>query len=82
MHRALQEKASVDILFVIFNRLYTLRNQMIHGGVTYNSSVNRKQLQDACNILAAFLPVFILVLLENAQTLDLGKPFYPMVQVS
>ena len=82
VHRALQEKASVDILFVIFNRLYTLRNQMIHGGVTYNSSVNRKQLQDACNILAAFLPVFILVLLENAQTLDLGKPFYPMVQVS
>jgi len=25
--------------------------------------------------------VFILVLLENAQTLDLGKPFYPVVQV-
>ena len=82
VHRALQEKASVDILFVIFNRLYTLRNQMIHGGATYNSSVNRKQLQDACNILAALLPMFILVLLENAQTLDLGKPFYPMVQVS
>ncbi|CAB1217794.1 HEPN domain-containing protein [Acinetobacter bouvetii] len=81
VHKALQEKASVDILFVVFNRLYTLRNQMIHGGATYNSSVNRRQLQDACNILAALLPTFMFVLLENAQSLDLGKPFYPVVQV-
>ncbi|OTG94196.1 HEPN domain-containing protein [Acinetobacter sp. ANC 3832] len=80
--RALQEKDTVDILFVIFNRLYTLRNQIMHGGATYNSSVNRKQLQDACNILSALLPVFIYVLLENAKTLDLGMPFYPVVQVS
>lgn len=43
--------------------------------------MNRKQLQDGCRILSALLPVFILVLLENAQTLDLGKPFYPVVQV-
>ncbi|WP_291357031.1 MULTISPECIES: HEPN domain-containing protein [unclassified Acinetobacter] len=82
VHKALQEKSSVDILFVVFNRLYTLRNQMIHGGATYNSSVNRRQLQDACNILVALLPIFMLVLLENAKTLDLGKPFYPVVQVS
>ena len=82
VHKALQEKASVDILFVVFNRLYPLRNQMVHGGVTYNSSVNRRQLQDACNILAALLPMFMLILLENAKTLDLGKPFYPVVQVS
>ncbi|WP_291371413.1 MULTISPECIES: HEPN domain-containing protein [unclassified Acinetobacter] len=82
VHKALQEKSSVDILFVVFNRLYTLRNQMIHGGATYNSSVNRRQLQDTCNILVALLPIFMLVLLENAKTLDLGKPFYPVVQVS
>lgn len=82
VHKALQEKSSVDILFVVFNRLYTLRNQMIHGGATYNSSINRRQLQDACNILVALLPIFMLVLLENAKTLDLGKPFYPVVQVS
>lgn len=81
VHKALQEKASVDILFIVFNRLYTLRNQIIHGGATYNSSVNRRQLQDACNILAALLPTFIFVLLENAHSLDLGKPFYPVVQV-
>ena len=79
---ALGHKDSVDILMVLFNRLYTLRNQIVHGGATYNSSVNRSQLKDACRILEVLLPVFILVLLENAQSLDLGKPFYPVVQVS
>jgi hypothetical protein len=79
---ALGQKDSVDILMVLFNRLYTLRNQIVHGGATYNSSVNRPQLKDACRILDALLPVFILVLLENAPSLDLGKPFYPVVQVS
>lgn len=81
VHKALKEKASVDILLIVFNRLYTLRNQIIHGGATCNSSVNRWQLQNACNILAALLPSFIFVMLENAQSLDLGKPFYPVVQV-
>lgn len=81
VHLALKNKESADILLVLFSRLYTLRNQLVHGGATYSSSVNRKQLQDGCRILSALLPVFILVLLENAQTLDLGKPFYPVVQV-
>ena len=55
---------------------------MILGGMTYNSAVNRKQLQDACTLLAALLPVFIYVFLENSHSLDLVQPFYPMVQVS
>lgn len=82
MHQALQSKDTVDLLFVIFNRLYTLRNQLMHGGATYKSSLNRKQLQDACHILVALLPAFIHILLEHSKDLDLGKPFYPVVQVS
>ena len=82
VHKALKDKDSVVLLLIIFNRLYTLRNQMMHGGSTYNSSVNRRQLQDSCHILNALLPAFIQILLENAQLLDLGKPFYPVVQVS
>ena len=82
VHQALQSRDTVDILFVLFNRLYTLRNQLVHGGATYNSSINRRQLQDGCNVLSALLPVFISLLLENAKKLDLGKPFYPVVQMS
>ena len=74
-------KASAEILLIVFQRLSTLHHQLVHGGSAYHSAVNRKQLQDGCRILLALLPVFILVLLENAQSLDLGKPYYPMVQV-
>lgn len=82
VHQALQQKDSVEVLYVIFNRLYTLRNQIMYGGSIYNSSINRTQLQDSCNILTALLPVFIHVLLENEKILDLGQPFYPVVQMS
>lgn len=82
VHQALQQKDSVEVLYVIFNRLYTLRNQIMHGGSTYNSSVNRAQIQDACHILTAVLPTFMHILLENEKIIDLGKPFYPVVQMS
>ena len=78
---SLQNKDTVTVLCVTFNRLYTLRNQLIHGGATYNSSVNRQQMQQACHILSSLISAFIFILLENAQTLALEQPFYPVVQV-
>jgi hypothetical protein len=29
---------------VMFDRLYTLRNQLLHGGATWNGAVNRAQI--------------------------------------
>lgn len=78
---ALENKASATILQILFSRLYTLRKQLLHGGTTYHSAMNRKQLKDGCSVLSTLLPVFILLLLENAQAMDLQKPFYPSVQV-
>lgn len=46
---AQQALASGDtpaLLGVLFNRLYTLRNQLIHGGATWSGSVNREQMRD------------------------------------
>lgn len=82
VHATLQNKDTVQILMILLNRLYTLRNQLVHGGATYRSSVNRAQLTDACSLLMALMPVFICLLIENSADLDLGKPFYPVVQVS
>lgn len=79
---ALQQKSVVDLLFVVFNRLSTLNNQLTRGGATYTSPLNRKQLQESCTLLSALLSAFIYILLENAESFDLGKPFYPAVQVS
>lgn len=81
VYLALENKDSVSILLVVFNRLYTLRNQIVHGGATYNSSVNRKQLENGAQILTFLLPAFIQIIIENSKHLDLGKPYYPVVQV-
>lgn len=46
----------ISCLNTIFSRLYTLRNQIVYGGSTWNSSKNRQQLKDANNILSKILP--------------------------
>lgn len=49
--QALASGNTPQLLGVVFNRLYTLRNQLMHGGATWNGSVNRKQLKDCANLL-------------------------------
>lgn len=77
---ALAVQDTYDILLVVFERLYTLRNQIVHGGATYNSQVNRSQVKDGCNILLALIPAIIQIVLDNPDH-DWGKPFYPVVAV-
>ena len=67
------------ILLVVFDRLYVLRNQLVHGGATWNSSINRAQVKDGAAVLGWLLPVFIDIMLENPDR-DWGKPFYPVVK--
>ncbi|MGX2987135.1 hypothetical protein [Ursidibacter sp. B-7004-1] len=64
----------------MFGRLYTLRNQIIHGGATYNSRVNREQLRDGCNVLKLLIPAMLQIMMENHSEIDWGKPFYPVVK--
>lgn len=63
---------------VIFSRLYTLRNQLIHGGATWNSSVNRKQLKDCTSLLGKLVPVVIALMMSHPDTLW-GSACYPVV---
>ena len=66
------------LLEVVLERLYTLRNQLIHGGSTYNSKLNRSQLRDACNIMHLLVPIIIDIMLENGEH-DWGEIAYPVV---
>ncbi|WP_179996222.1 HEPN domain-containing protein [Acinetobacter sp. YH16051] len=79
--QALSQKDTTEILAATFNHLYTLRNQIIHGGATFNSTVNRSQLKDACNILSTLIPEMLLVMLNNHDDKTWGKPFYPVVNL-
>ncbi len=76
---ALANKDTDIILAYVFDRLYTLRNQMVHGGATHNSQINRSQLKDANAILSTLLPIIIEIMMNNHDEMDWGKPFYPPV---
>ncbi|HUR41482.1 MAG TPA: hypothetical protein VM240_09985 [Verrucomicrobiae bacterium] len=41
--RSVMSNDTVKVLGVIFDRLYVLRNQLVHGGATWNGKVNRRQ---------------------------------------
>ncbi|URL01481.1 hypothetical protein L4F91_08025 [Avibacterium sp. 20-126] len=77
---ALEKQNTPQILSILFGRLYTLRNQIIHGGATFNSSVNREQLKVSCQLLSLFLPTMLEIMMNNYDKLDWGKPFYPLVK--
>ena len=66
------------ILRILFDRLYVLRNQLLHGGATWNSSVNREQVQDGARIMYFLVPIFIDVMLANPGE-DWGVPRFPVV---
>jgi len=61
---ALAAKKVPGALAQVFTRLYTLRNQIMHGGATYNSQINREQLKDACNLLNKLIPLIIALMMS------------------
>lgn len=66
------------LLSVMFNRLYTLRNQLIHGGATWDGKVNRDQLRDCTRLLGRLVPVIIALMMDNPNALW-GDAVYPVV---
>lgn len=78
-HRALASSNTGTVLAIIFNRLYTLRNQLMHGGATWDSQINRNQVRDANTILSDIVPTIIEILMDNAQA-HWGEACYPVVQ--
>ena len=78
-NKALGFKNTSAVLSVIFSRLYTLRNQTLHGGATWNSSVNRDQMRDAVAFLSKFVPSIIEIMMNNHQELW-GDACYPVIK--
>lgn len=63
---------------MLFNRIYTLRNQLIHGGATWNGAVNREQMRDCVNLLSKLVPLVIELMMDSPDTLW-GNACYPVV---
>jgi hypothetical protein len=78
-HRALGNGNTALVLGVLLGRLYTLRNQMIHGGATWNSKVNRDQVRDASQIMGKIVPASVHIMMEHPNALW-GDASYPVVE--
>ena len=76
---ALAKQDTVTVLAIVFDRLYVLRNQLVHGGATWQSSVNRRQVVDGARILSFLVPLFVSVMMDNPRE-DWGEPAYPPVE--
>lgn len=69
---------TLRVLSIVFDRLYVLRNQLVHGGATWNGGVNRGQVRDGASILESVIPLLLGLMLEHADQ-DWGEINYPVV---
>ena len=76
--RAMADRHTALVLREVFDRLYMLRCQVVHGGTTWNGKVNREQMTDGAAILGTLLPVMVDIMMEHPDT-DWGTPFYPVI---
>ena len=69
---------TAKVLGIVFDRLYVLRNQLVHGGATWNSKVNRTQLKDGTSIMMAITPIILDLMLDHPE-MDFGEIMYPVL---
>ena len=67
------------VLAIIFDRLYVLRNQLIHGSATWNGKVNRDQTRDGTKILDKLIPTIIYLMMESGNEYW-GDAAFPVVK--
>jgi hypothetical protein len=78
-HAALAAGNTPVVLSILFDRLYVLRNQLLHGGATWNSAANRAQVRDGAALLGHLLPLFIDLMMDNPGE-DWAMPLYPVIE--
>ena len=76
LDNAFQWKNVKDVLGLIFDRLYVLRNQLVHGGATWDGSVNRWEVATGRRFAAFLVPLLADRVLDNPD-IDWGRPYYP-----
>lgn len=76
---ALANQLLEQLLAQVLDRLYVLRNQLVHGGATYASMLNREQLKSSRRLMAELMPVIVSVMLAE-QSHDWGEIAYAPVK--
>ena len=80
---ALMRRDTFTVLSVVFDRLYTLRNQIFHGGTTWPAGFGRDQIRDGSRIMASLVPTILNIMQQeidrNPDSELWGRVAYPRV---
>lgn len=77
---ALAGDDTFTMLCIILDRIYTLRNQLVHGGATYGSAVNRHQVKESLQIMKELVPAILMIMIDNHEAFACGTPYYQYVR--
>ena len=72
---------TAGLLGIVLKRIYTLRNQLVHGGATWNGSVNRPQVRDCTGFMARLVPVMLSLMMDHPHAVW-GSVAYPVVDAA
>ncbi len=62
--KALMGTETGTLLSIVLDRLYVLRNQLVHGGATWGGKTNRAQVKDGAAILGTLVPIMLEVMMQ------------------
>ena len=83
LRRLKNQEDVLTVSKILFERLYLLRNQVLHGCVTFVTGKGRPQLKDGSLIMEAIVPAILNVLeahiTKNPESELWGKVAYPRV---
>ena len=74
VRQALADHETRVILNTLFDRLYVLRIQLMHGDATWRSTVNCDEVQGGARILSFLVPIMM-----SGPDIDWRPPDYPVV---
>ncbi len=77
VRRAYKNNNAKLVLREVLNRLYTLRNQIFHGGTTFADGWGRERLEDGRKIMAQLVPEILAIMKANPKSDVWGKVAYP-----
>lgn len=67
-----------ELLGIVLDRLCVLHRQVVGGGATYQSQVNREQVEDGAKLMLTLMPIIIDIMLDSSDQ-DWGELAYPVV---
>ncbi|MEY3660816.1 MAG: hypothetical protein ACO280_10930 [Pseudohongiellaceae bacterium] len=77
--QALAQQATLTLLGILLPRIYMLRNQLVHGGATWQSSANRTQVSDCTALMSELVPLVIRLMMDNPRA-EWPPAAFPVVE--